>query len=522
MPLFREFLDLRRKPDRRRGLPDLFNFAFAEDDHTIVMKDGARLRMFECAGRDLNSASVEELDAHRAFANRAWRPLDGEFAYQIDFVRYPSAERPVRLFPDAVSSTIDHEAGIHYAREGRHHESYTVMSIAWRAPGAIESRLGKAFVSGNPAAGQREDQREELDARMTDLTSAMVPVWHMTPLDLGAMLSHITTCINGRRQSVVPPRGQVPLDAVLGNQDFHPGSTPRVGGRLVGVVSLSGFPHHSHAELTTFLNELPFCYRFSVRGLPMATRTSISGWARIRRNWFQKRKGPRALFSETIGSGNGSAFENQFAADMAADADQAIAEAESGEVRYCHATVKVVITADTARDLKEQLQLVFKVAQNAGFDPRIERPNATDAWLGSIPIHGWYDARKPPIHTQNLADIAPLNVRVARPGRQPLPLLPGRHPGAGLRGDRQWNALPIQSSRQRCGPHHCVGTNRRRQNGAAVDHRRERPRRTAHAGLFLRQGLFGLRPDQSHGRSTSGFGRGGSAPPAAGSHRSAG
>ena len=51
--------------DRRQGLPDLLNYGFAEDDHTIVTKDGARLVAFECHGPDLNSASTAELDAHR-------------------------------------------------------------------------------------------------------------------------------------------------------------------------------------------------------------------------------------------------------------------------------------------------------------------------------------------------------------------------------------------------------------------------------------------------------------------------
>jgi len=39
--LFKEFRELRRKPDLRRGLPDLLNYAYAEDDQTIMMKDGA-------------------------------------------------------------------------------------------------------------------------------------------------------------------------------------------------------------------------------------------------------------------------------------------------------------------------------------------------------------------------------------------------------------------------------------------------------------------------------------------------
>ena len=105
----KEFRDLRRKRDRRLGLPDLLNFGFAEDEYTIVMKDEARLVAFQCLAPDLNSASPEELDAHRSFANRAFIRLDDGFAYQVDLIRYPSAERAQRAFPDPVSSLIDHQ-----------------------------------------------------------------------------------------------------------------------------------------------------------------------------------------------------------------------------------------------------------------------------------------------------------------------------------------------------------------------------------------------------------------------------
>ena len=45
------------------------------------------------------------------------------------------------------------------------------------------------------------------------------------------------------------PRHPVPLDAVLGNQDFVPGFKPRIGGRHIRVIALAGFPAFSHAEL---------------------------------------------------------------------------------------------------------------------------------------------------------------------------------------------------------------------------------------------------------------------------------
>ena len=144
---FKEFKDLRRKADRRLGLPDLLNYAFAEDDYTIVTKDGARLVAFECYGSDLNSASPAELDAHRALANRAFARFDDGFAYQVDLMRYASADHPERAFADPVSAMLGHEAALHYAHEGNHFESRCVLS--YRLPpivgGPVPARRGVHF-----------------------------------------------------------------------------------------------------------------------------------------------------------------------------------------------------------------------------------------------------------------------------------------------------------------------------------------------------------------------------------------
>ncbi|MGO9605796.1 MAG: conjugal transfer protein TrbE [Candidatus Binataceae bacterium] len=426
--LFKEFKDLRRKPDRRRGLPDLLNYAFAEDDYTIITKDEARLVAFECFGPDLNSASPEELDAHRALANRALVRLDDGFAYQVDLIRYPSAERAKRTFADPVSALIDHEGALQYAQEGRHFETKTVLSIICRRPPEVQSRVGRAFLSGVSSGADRQRQRESFKLQLQEFADAISPVWKLAPLAMPELLSHITTCINGRLSRVKAPSEPIALDAVLGNQDFVPGFKPRIGGRHIRVISLGGFPPFSHAELTNFLSELSISYRYSIRAIPLPIRTAIGQLGVHRRNWFQKRKGARAIISETIGSGTASAFENQHALRMAADADDAIAEAEAGDVRFCYATPRVVITTDSAVEADEAARLVCKVCQNMGFDPRIETINSIEAWLGSIPIHGWYDVRKPLVSTRNLADIMPLTSIWPGLARNPCPYYPAGTP----------------------------------------------------------------------------------------------
>jgi type IV secretory pathway VirB4 component len=130
--IFKEFKDLCRCQDQRRGLPDQLNYALAVDDHTIALKDGSFLVAFECAVLDLNSASTEELDAHRSQANRALARLDDGFMYNVDLIRYPSVDYPARAFPDPVSTALEREREIQYSTEGSHLETRCVIGINYR------------------------------------------------------------------------------------------------------------------------------------------------------------------------------------------------------------------------------------------------------------------------------------------------------------------------------------------------------------------------------------------------------
>ncbi len=420
----KEFKDLRRKRERLLGLPDQLNYAIPVDDYTIAMKDGSFLSAFECSGLDLNSASAEELDAHRAQANRALLRLDDGFMYNVDLIRHPSVEYPKRSFPDPVSAMIDQERSIQYLAEGQHFETNCVLTITYRPPADVQTKIAGAFLSGAPKRVDWHRHLEWFRQRLRDFADAISPVWKLTPLDMAGLLSHLTACINGRISQSVVAGSPIFLDTVVGNQDFIAGFRPRIGGRHIRVVALAGFPPFSYAEMAAFLSELPVCYRYSIRGIPVGPRTAVNQLSVYRRNWFQKRLGLRGVISEHFGSGAGAAFQNQHALRMAADADEAITEAEGGAVRFCYVTPKVIITEDRADAADETAQLVFKVCQNIGFDPRIETINAAEAWLGSLPGHGWYDVRRPLVNTQNLADILPLTSIWSGLATNPCPYYP--------------------------------------------------------------------------------------------------
>src|SRR5579863_4265916 len=418
---FKEFKDLRRKRDKLCGLPDQLNYAIQMDEYTIALKDGAFLSAFDCSGLDLNSASVEELDAHRAQGNRALARLDDGFQYNIDLFRYPSVEYSNRAFPDPVSAALDREREVQYSAEGQHFETRCVLTITYRPPADAQTRIAGMFLSDAPRHVHWRRQLNWFRQKLREFEDAISPVWKLTALQMPALLSHLASCINGRMCEIALPGTPTYLDAILGNQDLIAGFKPRIGGRHVRVVALAGFPPFSFAEMAAFLTELPICYRYSIRGIPVGPRTAINQLTVYRRNWFQKRLGLRGIISEHFGSGAGAAFQNQHALRMAADADEAITEAEGGAVRYCYVTPKVVITEDDVETADENAQLVFKACQNMGFEPRIETINAAEAYLGSLPGHGWFDIRRPLVNTQNLADILPLTSIWAGLATNPCP-----------------------------------------------------------------------------------------------------
>jgi len=74
-----------------------------------------------------------------------------------------------------------------------------------------------------------------------------------------------------------------------------------------------------------------------------------------------------------------------------------------------------------SRELAKQLQ-------HHGFPARIEEANAVEAYLGSLPGHGWPNVRRPLIHTLNLADFLPLTAVWPGLETNPCPYYPPSSP----------------------------------------------------------------------------------------------
>jgi type IV secretion system protein VirB4 len=217
------------------------------------------------------------------------------------------------------------------------------------------------------------------------------------------------------------------LDGLLGGVDFYGGLNPRVGGRHLRTIAITGFPNESYPGILEGLNRLAMPYRWSNRFIfldPQAARKQIES---RRKKWFLGRQSMRGYLAEQAGTGTASA-QNNDSLLMAQDAQEALDDLSGDIVRFGHYT-SVVVIGETDPELADaRAREVMKLLFDLGFNARIEDVNAVEAFLGTHPANGYANVRKPLVHTRNLADFLPLTAIWSGAETNPCPFYPPASP----------------------------------------------------------------------------------------------
>jgi type IV secretion system protein VirB4 len=427
MPLFNELHAPKRKVSTRRGTPDLLYYSHLVDDGIAALKDDCLLRSYRMSGPDLKSSSVQELLALKHHANQALVRLDHGWMLQTDLVRFPSHEYiGGGRFPDPVTRLIEHERELHYRAEGAHFETAIYLSLTYRPPSERESRGRRLFFMQSTPDDERNltHFRATSDALVRDLSAHL----QFEPLDSGGLLSLIESFIIGEQVTIRPPQSFNYLDFWLGRHRLITGLRPSIGGRAIRVVIPTGLPPESHGEVCSFLCELPFSYRYSIRAILLGTQSANRVIARIRKHQHQKILRLWDFMKQTTGLEAVPIYRNEHAVDMAEDANEAAREAHANLVRYLYLSLGVVLIGENEKDVTEKAEEVRKLFSHYGFFARIEDFNAIEAWRGFLPGDGYSNVRKPLVSSQNLADLIPMTTLWAGELYNPNPMYPPNTP----------------------------------------------------------------------------------------------
>ena len=439
---------LKKYRSSAQALPDLLNWAAVVDDGIVLNKDGSLIAGYFYRGQDLASVTPAELNRISAAANSAFSKLTSEWMLHQDAIRIESRQYPspsANAYPEFISALIDEERRQQFNRGNAHHESIYAIVFTYLPAKLMHSKItdmvfeetgARATQSSNSAAFRALQKFKQGLIEIEDRLSSVVDLIRMKGAAYtdeegrehvnDQLLQYLHYTLTGLPHPINLPPCPMYLDAIIGGHEFWTGIVPRIEDRLIQVVTIDGFPQESYPGILAALDQIPAQYRWSTRFLFQDPSDALAGLRAYRRKWQQKVRGfwDQVFHSEQTSKGS----VDMNAAEMVAEAENALAEANSGLVIYGYYT-SVVILMETDREKLEDSARQFKrLINNLGFNARLETVNTVEAWLGSLPGHSAPNLRRPMMHTMHLADMLPLSSVWAGRDHAPCPFYPPNSP----------------------------------------------------------------------------------------------
>ena len=403
---------------RSQTLADFLPWTALVEKGVVLNKDGSFQRSARFRGPDLDSATAAELVAITGRLNNALRRLGSGWAIFVEAQRLPGNRYPESVFPDAASRLVDAERRAQFEEEGAHFESKYFLTLVWLPP-AEDAARAEAWLYENRGRGGA-DWRAALAGFIDRSDRVLALIEGFMPeagwLDDEETLTYLHSCISTRQQRVRVPETPMHLDAFLPDEDLIAGLEPRLGGANLRTLTIMGFPSQTWPGLLDDLNRLAFPYRWATRAICLDKTDATRVLARIRRQWFAKRKSIMAILKEVM-TNEASVLMDTDAANKALDADVALQELGSDLVGEAYVTATVTVWDEDAGIADDRLRLIEKTVQGRDFTCMRETVNAIEAWLGSLPGHVYANVRQPPISTLNLAHMMPFSAVWAGPER---------------------------------------------------------------------------------------------------------
>jgi type IV secretion/conjugal transfer VirB4 family ATPase len=422
---------------RAKGLADLLLYDSLVDDGVLLLQDGALLAAWSFRGPDMASATNAEMAALSARLNSTLK-LGTGWMIQCDAIRSRAPEYPDGGgFPDPVTRLIDDERRQQFSAEGAHFESEYFLSLTYLPPAQTEERVKGWMFDGashlkSPAQRALDFFRSRIDA-FADIFGSLFEVERLRarhvadtvehPLVNDDLLRYVHRCITTVDHPVARPAIPSYLHDVLATKDFLGGMAPRVGSKRLRIIAIDGFPRLSFPGILGALDNLPIEYRWHTRAILLDPEEARGLLDKTRRKWRSKIRGWKDQLLR-IETGPVNLFEQE----MAADAEEAMGVASSGDVQFCVYNTVIVCAEESEARLDDAAGLVVKTVQNLGFACRTETVNAVEAWRGSLPGDGYRNVRRVILHTLNLADLMPITAVWAGPKQNPSPLMPPNSP----------------------------------------------------------------------------------------------
>lgn len=413
---------------KRSGFPDLLRYAKLIGPGVVLGKGGELMATYIYRGPDMQCASSSDLDYLRTRVAAMIKKLGAGWMIHSSTLRKKAVEyKDGGAFPDAVTRAIENERVLQYRQEGTHFENEYFLTFTYLPDALMVSkvknfaletsdvkRLQPAMIFGKALDYFERQMADYVGTLESGMNTKLVRLSTRKEIVAGSQrtvffddqLAYFQECLTSTAMPIRLPAkcSAVGVDFLIGSIGFSSGIRPVINGRSIRVVAIESPPDEGTSfGMLEVLNLLGVEFRWTTRWIARDAEKAKASTQKVRSKWRQKIRG----FIADVTGRQGGAI-NQDAVNMAADAEAVLHDLESGAVTYGQWTSVVVLVDDDAAFLEASVRFLIKNIQAQGFMCRDEDVNCTEAFLGSLPGHGYENVRRPEIHSMNLADCLPL------------------------------------------------------------------------------------------------------------------
>ena len=351
--------------------------------------------------------------------NNILKRFGAGWALFFEAERIPANAYPGARFADAAAWLVDQERYALFSADGAHHESRYFLTFLYLAPPEHEARAERVlYERSTETTRSAQEPQAQLALFVTETERALTMLEGILPevaaLGDAETLAYLHGTISDKRHPVAVPAVPTHLDALLCDTPLLGGVEPKLGSQHLRALTVLGFPNATTPGLLDALNDLGFAYRWVTRWIAIDKTEATRQLARLRRQWFAKRKSVAMILREVMFNRE-TALVDSDADNKAADADEALQELGQDDVAFGFLTTTVIVGDGDASLAGDKLLAIERIINGRGFVTIRESLNAMEAWLGSLPGNPYANVRQPIVHSLNLAHMMPVSAVWAGP-----------------------------------------------------------------------------------------------------------
>ncbi len=416
---------LQRRRMAKEGLGDLLGWAFLIDEGVILMKDGSFLSGFALAPPDMETATAAGANSVTDTVHDMLMLLGEGYGMEVNVRRSHSTTCPIpeeNAFPTASLQMMERERRKQYEEIGSHYTLRHTVLFTCTPPRDLWAKWATPMIQGVQTGFDYEQILSEFKRTLNEMQALLAGRFRATPMDSTELLMDCHSALTGQDEEVTSLLTSY-LSHTLASDDFQTGFYPVMGGKHLFVITISSLGEQTTVGDGEFFNRIQGEGRWHMRFVGMGRHAAEKRIKRLQSSWFHQRRGLRKL----IAPGE-DGFEDQDAVAMQHETSSAHAESASGRVRFGYFTNAFILRDSHMQRGLTQSQMLMQALRDQGYSCSLETINATDAFLGTLPGHGYANLRRPLVSSRNVAHLFPVSAPWQGSRTCPSLLFPDRSP----------------------------------------------------------------------------------------------